>query len=46
MRKFGGDESAAVLWLAGYLGLLALALWLRFRSGRWRTIEMTEEVLV
>jgi MATE family multidrug resistance protein len=46
VRKFGGDESAAVLWLAGYLGLLALALWLRFRSGRWRTIEMTEEVLV
>ena len=46
VRKFGGDESAAVLWLAGYLGLLALALGLRFRSGRWRTIELTEEVLV
>jgi MATE family multidrug resistance protein len=46
VRKFGGDEKAAVLWLAGYLALLALALWLRFRSNRWRQIELVEEAVV
>ena len=38
---FPGDV-LAVLWLISYLGLLALALFLRFRSGRWRTLELVE----
>jgi MATE family multidrug resistance protein len=46
VRKCGGDEKAAVLWLAGYLALLALALWLRFRGNRWRQIELVEETVV
>jgi len=45
VKKFGGDESAAVLWLAGYLGLLALALALRFQTGRWRQIQLTEDII-
>lgn len=32
----------AVFWLVVYLGCLALALYLRFRSGRWRTLELLE----
>ena len=46
IKRFGGDEIAAVLWLAAYLGILALVLGLRFRTGRWRHIELTEEVIV
>lgn len=46
VRHAGGDEVAAVLWLAGYLCLLAVALALRFRTGRWRHITLTEEVVV
>lgn len=46
IKHFGGDETAAVLWLAAYLGILALVLGLRFRTGRWRTIELTEEVVI
>ncbi|HEY1098504.1 MAG TPA: MATE family efflux transporter, partial [Myxococcota bacterium] len=45
IRVYGGTEKSAVLWLAGYLGLLALVLWLRFKSGAWRTIQVTEDVL-
>ena len=36
----GGGEFAATLWLLIYLGLLALVLFLRFRSGAWRRIEL------
>ena len=46
LRVYGGDEKDAVLWLAGYLGLLALVLGLRFRSGRWRTIQVTEDAVI
>jgi multidrug resistance protein, MATE family len=46
VRVYGGDDVAAMLWLAAYLGLLALALYVRFRSGRWRSLELTEPELV
>jgi multidrug resistance protein, MATE family len=46
VHRAGGDEVAAVLWLAAYLGLLAAALVWRFRTGRWRYITLTEESLV
>jgi MATE family multidrug resistance protein len=35
-------EQGAALWLIVYLGLLALLMVLRFRSGRWRTMELVE----
>jgi MATE family multidrug resistance protein len=41
VRLLGGGDSVAVAWLAFYLFLLALALFLRFRSGAWRRIELT-----
>ncbi len=38
---FAGDV-IGVFWLVVYLGLLALALYVRFRGGRWRTLELIE----
>lgn len=38
-----GGDVAAMLFLIAYLGLLALALYLRFRAGAWRRIELTQE---
>ena len=38
--SFGGGIGAIMACLIGYLALLGLLLWLRFRSGRWRTIEL------
>ncbi len=46
VHVWGGGDVAAMLWLAGYLALLALALYLRFRTGRWRRLELTEPELV
>lgn len=42
VRHFGGTEVSAILWLVLYLGLLAGALALRFRSGAWRRIALVE----
>jgi MATE family multidrug resistance protein len=41
VRVYGGSDVVAVAWLAVYLALLALVLWLRFRTGKWRTMELT-----
>lgn len=46
IRMLGGTDVEAMLWVVGYLGLLALVLWLRFKSGRWRDLELVEPVLV
>ena len=35
-------ELSAIAWLTIWFALLALALFVRFRSGRWRTLEITE----
>ncbi len=40
--KFDGKIISASIWLIAYLGLLAIALWLRFRSGAWRKIELVQ----
>ncbi len=40
VHRLGGGEMVAVSWLVLYLGLLALLLWLRFRSGAWRRLEL------
>jgi MATE family multidrug resistance protein len=42
VRVFGGGDVVAVGWLVVYLAALALALWLRFRSGAWRRLTLVE----
>jgi MATE family multidrug resistance protein len=42
VHQMHGTDVHAMLWIVAYLGLLALALWLRFRSGKWRTIALTD----
>ncbi|HOX44580.1 MAG TPA: MATE family efflux transporter [Myxococcota bacterium] len=39
---WGGREVGATLWLVAYLALLAGALYLRFRTGAWRRVELVE----
>lgn len=43
-HHYGGGDVAAVLSLVSYLGVLAFVFWLRFRSGAWRAIRLTEEL--
>lgn len=40
VRVLGGGDVAAVLCLVVYIGLLALTLALRFRSGVWRKLDL------
>ena len=40
VNALGASDVVAVGWLVVYLALLAGALWLRFRTGRWRTIDI------
>jgi MATE family multidrug resistance protein len=42
VRRLHGTDVHAMLWILVYMGLLALALGFRFRSGRWRNIQLTE----
>jgi MATE family multidrug resistance protein len=42
VRLLGGGDEVAVVWLVFYLFALALVLFLRFRSGAWRRIELVE----
>jgi MATE family multidrug resistance protein len=42
VRTLGGGDLVAVGWLFAYIAVLAGALWLRFRSGAWRRIELVE----
>ncbi len=42
VRHYGGAEATATMWLVLYLFLLAVVLFLRFRSGAWRKIELIE----
>ncbi len=45
VRWFGGREGAATIWLVAYMAVLGLVLWLRFRSGKWRELDLTEPSL-
>jgi MATE family multidrug resistance protein len=40
MRWRGADVTIIALWLAGYLAVLALVLFLRFRAGVWRRLDL------
>jgi MATE family multidrug resistance protein len=42
VRILGGGDAVAAGWLVVYLLVLALVLLLRFRSGAWRRIVLTE----
>ncbi len=44
-RYLGWAEKGAAFWLVLYLALLAGVLFLRFRSGAWRNIRITETEL-
>ncbi len=45
VKVLGGGIGWAVFWLSAYLGVLALVLWLRFRSGVWKTLDLTGQEL-
>jgi MATE family multidrug resistance protein len=42
VRWLGGGDATAVGWIVLYLAVLAGVLWLRFRGGAWRRIELVE----
>lgn len=44
VRYFGQGTVAVMLWVTAYIALLAVVLVLRFRSGGWRNIALTENV--
>ncbi len=46
VMRWDGGPVGAMLCLAGYLALLAVALGYRFRSGAWRRIELIEPKLL
>lgn len=45
VRGYGGGEFSAMLFLLGYLALLAIALYARFRGGAWRRIVLVPDAL-
>lgn len=44
VRIYRGDETTAMLFLLAYLGLLSATLFLRFKRGAWRAIELVGEL--
>ncbi len=46
VRYQGGGEVGAAACLVAYLGVLAVVLAARFRSGRWREVQLVEPSLV
>lgn len=42
VRVYGGGDVGAMAWVVAYIAILALVLWLRFRSGAWRRIELVD----
>ena len=43
VRILGGDHVVAMLTLIAFLAMLALVLQIRFRSGKWRKIDITSD---
>jgi multidrug resistance protein, MATE family len=46
LTRMDGGAAAAMICLAGYIAVLGVALALRFRGGKWKSIEMIEPDLV
>lgn len=42
VRVLGGGDLVAVGWVVGYMAVLAAVIFLRFRSGAWRKMELIE----
>lgn len=42
VRSFGWGYQGATTWLVAYLAVLALAVFLRFRTGAWRRVELVD----
>jgi MATE family multidrug resistance protein len=42
VRQWNGGDVGAVVWVVAYMGALAFVLWIRFRTGAWRKIELVE----
>jgi multidrug resistance protein, MATE family len=42
VRSFGGGDTGAMVWLIVYLALLAVVLFVRFRGGAWRSMQLIE----
>jgi len=42
VHALGGGDVIAIAALIVYFALLALLLFIRFRSGRWRALELVE----
>lgn len=42
VRSFGGGDVGAMAWLVLHLALLSLVLFFRFRSGKWRSLQLIE----
>lgn len=40
VRMYDGGMNMAVFWLVAYMGLLSIVLWLRFRAGVWRKLDL------
>ncbi|MFL5320011.1 MAG: MATE family efflux transporter [Myxococcaceae bacterium] len=43
VKWFGFGDVGAVFWVAVYLGLLAITLFIRFRRGAWRDISLVHD---
>lgn len=46
VKWLGGSDVQAMLWVVLYMALLAAVMWLRFRSGKWRELELVEPSVV
>jgi MATE family multidrug resistance protein len=42
VRHLGWGDVGATWWLVGYLALLAMAVFLRFRAGSWRNVQLVQ----
>lgn len=42
VTRFGGGDVGAMFWLVAYLAVLAGVLYLRFRGGAWRHVQLVE----
>lgn len=40
VKYVGGSITIIALWLSGYLAMLSFVLWMRFRGGAWRKLDL------
>lgn len=42
VRYFGWGDKGSVMWVVGYMAVLSAVLLVRFRSGKWKEIQLVE----